>query len=102
MRQAKQGGVILPIRIKEYCEKIGIRQAELAVRLGVEANTIYRWTSGTRVPHWNDILAMCEIFNCTADELMGGSSENPQIPRKVARKRVPRGSGGRQAQSVRL
>lgn len=89
-------------RIKEYCEKIGIKQAELAARLGLEANTIYRWTSGTRVPHWNDILAMCEIFNCTADELMGSNEANPQIPRKVARKRVPRGSGGRQAQSVRL
>lgn len=89
-------------RIKEYCEKIGIKQAELATRLGLEANTIYRWTSGTRVPHWNDILAMCEIFNCTADELMGSKDANPQIPRKVARKRVPRGSGERQAQSLQL
>lgn len=92
----------MSIRIKEYCEKIGIKQADLAERLGVEANTIYRWTSGARIPHWNDILAMCKIFNCTADELMGNDVENPQIPRKVARKRVPRGSGGRQAQSLRL
>ena len=83
----------MSIRIKEYCEKIGIKQADLAERLGVEANTIYRWTSGARIPHWNDILAMCKIFNCTADELMGNDVENPQIPRKVARKRVPRGSG---------
>lgn len=79
-------------RIKKFCEEAGITQLTLAKQLGVQVNTVYRWTNGSRIPHWNDITAMCVIFGCTADELMSGDSLTPRNSRKVARSSA-RGAG---------
>lgn len=87
MTKKRQEVIYVTNRIKEYCDKNGITQTTLAERLGVTRLTVYRWTNGSRVPHWNDITAMCVIFCCTADELMGGDTANPLIPRKVAKTR---------------
>lgn len=93
MMKKRQEVIYVTNRIKKYCDKNGITQTALAKRLGVQVNTVWRWTNGSRAPHWNDITAMCDILGCTADELMGGDTANPLIPRKVARCSQARESG---------
>ena len=85
--------------IKKYREAAELTQAKTAERLGISTMTLSRYETGLREPRASELVKMAQLFGCTVDDLL---SENPQIPRKVARKRVPRGSGGRQAQSVRL
>ena len=85
--------------IKKYREAAELTQAKTAERLGISTMTLSRYETVLREPRASDLVKMAQLFGCTVDDLL---SENPQIPRKVARKRVPRGSGGRQAQSVRL
>lgn len=67
--------------IKVFRKKAGLSQIKLAEILQVQPNTIWRWERGERIPHWNDIQRMCELFNCTADELMSSpEDENPTQP----------------------
>ena len=82
--------------IKKYREAAELTQAKTAERLGISTMTLSRYETGLREPRASELVKMAQLFGCTVDEL------NPQIPRKVARKRVPRGSGERQAQSLRL
>lgn len=56
--------------IKLFRETAGVSQARLAKDLDVRANTIWRWERGERIPHWNDIKAMCAMFRCSAEQLM--------------------------------
>ena len=60
--------------IKKYREAAGLKQIDLAKKLNVAPNTVWRWECGERTPHWSDIQAMCQLFGCTSDELM---SSNP-------------------------
>ena len=71
-------------RIKEFCEKAGMTQVDLAKRLNVQPYTVWRWCSDKRTPHWADISSMCEILGCKPDELMGGT--NPTKPQERVRK----------------
>lgn len=85
--------------IKKHREAAELTQAKTAERLGISTMTLSRYETGLREPRASELVKMAQLFGCTVDDLL---SENPQIPRKVARKRVPRGSGERQAQSLRL
>ena len=67
--------------IKMYRKKAGFSQIKLAEVLNVQPNTIWRWERGERIPHWNDIQRMCELFGCTSDELMSSPEDgNPTQP----------------------
>ncbi|MDI9470513.1 MAG: helix-turn-helix transcriptional regulator [Bacillota bacterium] len=49
----------------------GMKQAELAERVGVSQATISSWEND-QYPIGSDFLpALCELFNVTADELLG-------------------------------
>ena len=85
--------------IKQFREARGLKQTELAEKIDISTVTLSRYENGEREPRASELVKMAQLFGCTVDDLL---SENPQIPRKVARKRVPRGSGERQAQSLRL
>lgn len=67
--------------IKVFRKKAGFSQIKLAEVLNVQPNTIWRWERGERIPHWNDIQRMCELFGCTSDELMASpEGGNPTEP----------------------
>ena len=69
-------------KVRTHRLERGLSQAELAKTIGISQTQLSRIEKGQG--------------DTTTEEA------NPQIPRKVARKRVPRGSGERQAQSLRL
>ena len=67
--------------IKVFRKKAGLTQVELAQQLNAATHTVWRWENGTRIPHWNDIQRMCELFGCTSDELMASpEGGNPTEP----------------------
>lgn len=75
--------------IKLFREAAGIPQAGLAKKLDVRANTIWRWERGERIPHWNDIKAMCAMFHCSADQLMSPSVDCPTRQEDAAPTNAP-------------
>ena len=58
-------------RIKELRQDRGWLQSDLAARLHTGKNTISRYETGERAPDVETILALCDIFGCTADYLLG-------------------------------
>lgn len=62
-------------RIRELRKKNGWIQADLAARLNTTPQTIARYETGERGLDVETILALCEIFGCTADYLLGRSEQ---------------------------
>lgn len=60
-------------RIKELRLQNGWRQADLATRLHARQQTIGNYETGERSPDVETILKLCEIFDCSADYLLGRS-----------------------------
>lgn len=63
-------------RIRELRERSGMKQATLADRLHVGASALSNYESGIRDPSTDTILMLCDIFDVTADYLLG-RTDNP-------------------------
>ena len=64
------------VRIKELRLAQGWTQTQLGKRIGVVKTTISGYESGDRQPDPEKICALCDLFGCTADYLLG-RSETP-------------------------
>ena len=60
-------------RIKELRVKNGWRQEDLARRLSISDRAVGHYETGRRTPDLETILALCDIFGCTSDYLLGRS-----------------------------
>lgn len=60
-------------RIRQFREKSGFSQTELAGKVGVSLDTVHRWEAGKRDPRLPDLLKLAELFACSLDDLA-----NPQ------------------------
>lgn len=58
-------------RIKELREKRGIKQAWLAQKLHVRQTAVSNYELGIHDPSVDAICLMCDIFECSADYLLG-------------------------------
>lgn len=47
-------------------------QEELAEKLGVSRQAVSKWESGSGYPETEKIISICEIFDCSMDELVKG------------------------------
>ncbi len=56
--------------LKMFMEKNDLTNTKLAKMLGVSEVAVSRWVSGQRNPRKVMIDRMCEIFNCTHNDLM--------------------------------
>lgn len=52
-------------------ERAGLRQVDLAKRMGMQPDYVSKWESGVRKPNMNGIVALCKAIGCSADELLG-------------------------------
>lgn len=68
-----------------------ITNVVIAERFHTTPASVSRWRNNVSNPDNGILPDLCDFLGCTLDELL--RDENPQIPRKVARKRVPRESG---------
>ena len=57
--------------IRFYREKAGMYQSDLGRILGVSAQAVSKWEVGKSEPDQSSILKMCQIFECSTNELFG-------------------------------
>lgn len=65
-----------------YCMR-GDTSAAFAKKLGVAANTVYQWCSGTRTPRVNMLHKIAELGGVSVEWLMDGQTETPADPPAV-------------------
>lgn len=56
--------------VKEFVARIGITQKELAEKLGVKKETVYKWADGTNKPTF-DVVYKLKKMGATDYELFG-------------------------------
>ncbi|GHV34532.1 hypothetical protein FACS1894187_05310 [Synergistales bacterium] len=61
--------------IKLFREKINISQKELADRVRVKENTVWRWENERATPSVNIFPKLCEVLGCSERELLNGPEE---------------------------
>lgn len=55
----------------KYLRKVyGIKQADLAKKIGKTANTVSNWEQGIRQPIVADVIILCQYFNVDFDDLL--------------------------------
>lgn len=59
-------------RILKLRKQLGLSQEQLGEQLGVSRQAVSKWESGAATPDVDNIIAMCELFNVTADYLLRG------------------------------
>ncbi len=59
------------MEIKRIREAAGLRQYELAERMGVKQASVSAWESGAAMPSAANLLKLADIFSCTVDEILG-------------------------------
>lgn len=57
-------------KIREYRERHGLSQEELARRLGIDRSSVAKWESGCNIPRLTHLLELAKIFRCSVDELV--------------------------------
>ena len=62
-------------RIKEMREKMGLTQEELAERIGVKRNTVWRWENGKAALRAETLERISSILSTETSSLMVGVSE---------------------------
>lgn len=68
------------VRLRKARELRGLSQTELALRIGVAANTVSGWEKGERMPRAPALRAICEVCRCTADFILGRSDHVEELP----------------------
>ena len=51
--------------------KLGLKQSELAERIGVRQNTLSTWETGRYEPDLESLVKMAELFGRSIDEIVG-------------------------------
>ena len=62
---------IISARIKELRKEKGINQTELSALAGVKQSCVSKWERGETLPDAEMIALLCQIFNVSADYLLG-------------------------------
>ncbi len=67
---------------KRIRELRGLTQKEVAICLKVSVQSVSYWETGERMPSYEKLLQMAELYHVTTDELLGRSepSENKKTP----------------------
>lgn len=69
--------------IKKYRLSMHMEQSELAEKLHISNKTISSWECGRTEPKMGMVEAMCRIFGCTKDELIGTDTEQDQYEKEL-------------------
>ena len=55
-----------------------LTQAKLAEKVFVSEKTISKWEKGNGIPDTNTLTKLCEVFDCTINELLNGERISKQ------------------------
>lgn len=71
-------------KVKEFVARMGITQKELAEKVGVKPETVYKWASGANTPTY-DVIYLLKKMGATDHDLFGESfAEQEELFRKRA------------------
>ena len=62
-------------RIKQLRKEIGMTQTALAETLGVTKGTVSTWETNSRVPSFETLVKMSDVFMRSSDYIMGRSDD---------------------------
>lgn len=60
----------------------GMNQEELANNLGVSRQAVSKWESNNSYPETDKIVAICKLFNCSMDDLLGTNTKEESKEKK--------------------
>lgn len=67
----------LPEKLKDFRQKYGFSQKQVADKVGVSPSIISSYETGERTPSITAILALSHLYNCSVDYLLGKTTHNP-------------------------
>lgn len=73
------------MRIQEIRKSKGIKQKELAAKLGIAANTLSQYETGNREPDLETIKRIALVLEVTIDELLDAKTKAPTLTKKDER-----------------
>ena len=62
-------------KIKNLRERENLSQTDFGKKIGVKANTVWRWESGQATPQTRILQRICDVFNITLSSLIDNTSE---------------------------
>ena len=62
---------MLPETLKELREEREMKQAQIAIILGVKQNTYSNWENGIREPKIKTLIEIADYYNISLDSLVG-------------------------------
>ena len=69
IEQTYQGKALIGQRLKKLIEKSGMSKQELAEKLGVQHQTVFRWVNGERLPDLPMMLKIMQVLGIDKDKL---------------------------------
>jgi transcriptional regulator with XRE-family HTH domain len=64
------------LRLKRILEERGIKQSQLAKKLGVSTVSLSNWSTGKSLPSLETVVRICQILDVKIDELVQIKIEN--------------------------
>jgi transcriptional regulator with XRE-family HTH domain len=64
------------LRLKRILEERGIKQSQLAKKLGVSTVSLSNWSTGKSLPSLETVVRICQILDVKIDELVQIQIEN--------------------------
>ncbi|NJL56619.1 helix-turn-helix domain-containing protein [bacterium] len=58
-------------RLKHYRRAFGFTQEDVAFAIEAGTTTYSEWERGHALPRADDVIKLCDVFKCSADELLG-------------------------------
>lgn len=58
------------MKLKELRNKIGLKQEEVAIKLGLNTRTYQNYELGRRQPDYKTLIQLADFFNVSLDELL--------------------------------
>lgn len=57
-------------KLKELIKKKGFNNYQLSKALNVSPSTVTRWVEGSIVPRYDVLMRLCDLLECTTDEVL--------------------------------
>lgn len=70
-------------RMKEYREKFGYSQRDLAVMMNLSQGQYWKLETGKSLLNANQIFQLCKIYNCTPNDILGIQGLHTAIISKI-------------------
>ena len=63
------------LRLKDYRTKLNMSQREVSTAMNITQAYYWKWEKGKSYPNAEQIIKLCEIFNCSPNDIFGFHGE---------------------------